>query len=177
MNAVSSKLAVWILKMMLILQPANVTPWAETYASTAEVFANEAISAPLFSGESAAIKTASVLISVAWYEGRFDPQAKGDCKEKKNGKCVSAPQSICMFQIGISNLSGLHVTQEELLSDVAKCTRSARTMMKISFGVCKSLGFEESLGHYASGGDTCGGLRESRNRIKTAMWLFGKRNE
>jgi hypothetical protein len=173
----TAQLIAWIYRVMLILQPANVTPWADTYETTATVFANEAIRLPLFPGSQGIERTAAVFTSVAWYEGRFDPKAKGDCKEKKNGKCVSPPQSVCMFQIGISNLAGLHTTQDELLSDVSKCTQAARTMMQISFGVCRALPHEDLLGHYASGGSTCGGLRESRHRMKTAIWIFEQRGK
>ena len=173
----TAQLVAWIYRMMLVLQPAGVTPWAETYETTATVFADVATRLPLFPGSDGVARTAALFTSVAWYEGRFDPQAKGDCKEKKNGKCVSPPQSVCMFQIGISNLAGLHTTQDELLSDVAKCTHAARKMMQISFGVCRGLPFEDLLGHYASGGSTCGGLKESRHRMKTAISIFEKREK
>jgi hypothetical protein len=198
----NAQLAAWILRMMLILQPASVTPWADSYGTTAAVFADVAIHAPLFPGKDGIERTAALFTSVAWYEGRFDPQAKGDGKcleyvpvteaELKiaiNGppgtpmrpkmKCLKKgpPQSVCMFQIGISNLAGLRTTQEELLSDTTKCTLAARTMMQTSFGVCHGLPISDLLGHYASGGNTCGGIRESRHRMNTAQWVFDRRGK
>jgi len=170
----TAQLTAWIFRMMLLLQPASVTPWAETYETTAAVFADEATRLPLFPGSDGAERTAALFTSVAWYEGRFDPQAKGDCGKKVNGKCVKPPQSVCMFQVGISNLPALHATQDELLSDVAKCTHAARVMMRLSFDKCKGLPTSDLLGHYASGGDTCGGIRESRHRMNTAAWILSK---
>lgn len=172
-----SSVAAWVLRMMLVLQPEAVTPWADTYETTAAVFAEVAIRSPLFPGDNGAERTAALFTSVAWYEGRFDPKAKGDCGKKVNGKCVKPPQSVCMFQIGISNLAALHVTQDELLSDVSKCTHAARVMMRLSFDKCKGLPTSDLLGHYASGGDTCGGIRESRHRMNTAAWIFEQRGK
>jgi hypothetical protein len=165
---ISSHLVAWVWYMMLQLQPATVTPWAETYESTAKVFAEEATLLPLFSGSDGARRTAALFLSVAWFEGKFNPQAKGDCK---NGKC----ESLCMFQIGRSNVAGLKVTEEQLLSDVRVCTQAARKMMQISFGVCRGRPKLDILGHYASGGATCGGLRESRHRMQKAEWIFNQR--
>ncbi len=160
-----------------MVQPAEITPWADTYESTAEALVDEATQRPLFSGNTGIERTLSTFLSVAWFEGRFDPHAKGDCKEKKDGACVSAPQSLCMFQIGVSNLPGLKVSADDILSDVRVCVRAARTMMKISFGVCKGYPRLDLLGHYASGGETCGGLRESRHRMLKADWIFNRMRE
>lgn len=168
-----STLAAWAMRMMLMLQPA--APWVDTYESTAIVLAEEAVQSPLFRGDSGSVQTLSLFLSVAWFESRFDPHAQGDCKEKRDGKCISTPQSLCMFQIGRSNLAGLNVSETALLSDVRTCTRAARTLMKISFGVCRDFPRMEILGHYASGGSACGGLRESRHRMAKADWIFTKR--
>ncbi len=169
----SAALVKWALKAMLTIQPAAVTPWADTYQDTAEVFAKVAEEQPLFKGDDGVQRTLSWFISTAWFEGRFDPRAKGDCTEKdKAGKCISPPQSLCMFQVGVSNLSGLGLTAEEILGSTEVCTRAARKLMKISMGVCKARPMEEWLGHYASGGGTCAGLKESRHRVTKAKWVF-----
>jgi len=169
-------LVAWALRMMLLAQPASVTPWAETYETTAQAFVDEATAAPLFTGSTGIEKTISLFLSVAWFEGRFDPQARGDC-HKENGKCVGQPQSLCMFQIGRSNLAALNLTEKDLMADVRVCTHAARTMMKTSFTVCRGYPSLELLGHYASGGNTCGGLKESRHRMLKAEWIFNQKRE
>jgi hypothetical protein len=167
----SKALSAWILAAMLSAQPE--APWRDTYEATAEVFARVALEAPLFQGADGPRRTASWFVSVAWFEGRFDPQAKGDCRRKdKDGKCLSAPQSVCMFQIGVSNLAALGTTEPAILNDVEICTRAARRMMQTSMGVCRGRPTDELLGHYASGRGTCGGLAESRHRVTKARWLF-----
>lgn len=167
----------WALTAMLAIQPAQVTPWADTYQDTAEVFAKVAEESPLFKGSDGVQQTVSWFISTAWFEGRFDPHAKGDgqCIEKsEDGKCLKKgpPQSFCMFQIGKSNFDYLKVTEEELLGSTELCTRTALKMMKISMGVCKGHPMDEWLGHYASGGTECLGLTESRHRVNKAKWVF-----
>jgi hypothetical protein len=158
---------------MVAAQPA--APWRDTYEGTAEALALVAADSPLFEGAEGPRRTASWFVSVAWFESRFDPHAKGDCRTRDaRGQCLSAPHSLCLFQIGISNLPALGLSQEEILSSPEACTRAARRMMKISLGVCRGRPLDERLGHYASGGDTCGGLRESRHRVNKAIWLFNR---
>lgn len=159
-------LIAWVLAAMTQAQPPAKTPWADTYATTAEALATVAEEEPLFDGKDGARRTASWFVSVAWFESTFKPDAVGD-----------KGQSVCLFQIGVSNLKGLGVTKNELLTDVAACTRAARRMMKASIGVCSKRPLEDWLGQYAAGGDSCGGpegqgLRESRHRVRKAIWLF-----
>lgn len=164
-------LKAWILAAMIALQPE--APWRSTYETTAQTLALVASDSPLFAGPEGPRRTASWFVSVAWFEGRFDPQAKGDCVRKdKTGRCLSAPQSVCMFQVGVSNLRDLGVSAEDMLNDVEVCTRAARRMMKTSMGVCRGHVVDELLGHYASGGGTCGGLLASRHRVGRARWLL-----
>ena len=173
----TAQLVAWTVRIMQMIQPVQVTPWAESYKTTADAFVDEAARLPLFPiSERGIEKTLSVFLSVAWYEGRFDPHAKGDCRVKREGKCISPPQSLCTFQVGRSNLAGLGITEEQILSDIKVCVHAGRTMMKTSFRVCRARPFLELLGHYASGGNRCGGLKESRHRMNKAMWIFGKRN-
>lgn len=148
---------------MLAMQPANITPWADTYESTATAFVEEATREPMFKGNTGIGRTLSLWVSVAWYEGRFDLHAKGD-----NGN------SLCMFQVGRSNLRGLGISEEAILQDTKVCIDAARRMMKLSFRVCSGLPASDMLGHYASGGSKCGGLKASRNRMATADNLFVK---
>jgi len=161
----------WVLASMTRAQPT--APWQATYRQTAEIFAKVATDSPLFRGVDGPKKTAAWFVSTAWFESRFDPKAVGDCRKRdKAGKCISLPNSLCMFQVGISNLPYLGLTKDQILESTEVCTRAARKMMKISFGVCRGRPSDEWLGHYASGGGVCGGLRESRHRVNKAKWLF-----
>lgn len=166
----------WTEEAMKKAQPS--APWQETYHDTAGTFVKLAKEAPLFAGVHGVRRTLSLLVSVAWFEGRFDPKAKGDCLEKdKKGRCIARPQSLCMFQIGRSNLKYLETTEEEILESTEVCTRAAMKMMKISFNVCRGRNEADFLGHYAAGGDACGGpkgegLRESGHRMLKAKWIF-----
>lgn len=152
-------LAAWVLFAMSSIQPK--APWIDTYPKTADAIAKVSIDEPLFDGDDGPRRTAALFVSVAWFESTFNPKAEGD-----------KGQSVCLFQIGVSNLKALGTTRQEILEDVEVCTRAARRMMKISFNVCRRRPFEEWLGHYASGGNTCGGLKESRHRVEKAKWIF-----
>lgn len=153
----------WILA--LITETADpAATWKDTYPSTARAIEQVARERPLFSGVDGTQRTAALLVAVSWFESRHNPRAIGD-----------KGQSLCAFQIGKSNLKALKITEEQILSDILTCTRAAVQMMKVSFGVCRENPIEEKLGHYASGGQTCAGLRESRNRMLKAQWLFRHR--
>lgn len=183
------QLTAWIVALMIALQPT--APWRSTYEASARAYATVALDAPLFKGDKATERTAALFVSVAWFESRFDQKALGDRKcierDSKTGKCTKEgePQSICAFQVGVSNLAGLGKTKADLLGDIMVCTRAAREMMRISFRVCANRSAEDLLGHYASGGETCGGparedgrlsagLVASRNRMGKAIDLLRK---
>lgn len=158
--------AAWVLTLMQSIEPN--APWKDTYEKTAEVFAKVANEQPLFKGEDGAMRTAALFVSVAWFEGRLKPNAIGD-----------KGQSVCAFQVGVSNLAALGTTKDAMLDDIEVCTKSARTMMATSFRVCANKPVEDIMAHYAFGGPTCGGpkeegFRESRHRMRKAEWLFAK---
>lgn len=175
-------LVAWALAAMIAKQPKNLTPWADTYEDTAEAFVTVAEESPLHKAENDGVRrTVADFVSVAWFEGRFDPKAKGDCKKKTpDGKCadLTTAQSFCTFQIGKSNFNHLKVTEEALLSDTLTCTRAASKMMKISASVCRGRPADEWLSQYAAGGGTCtAGQRESRHRVNLAAWLLANIHE
>lgn len=157
-------LTAWTLAAMVKLQPE--APWRGTYDETAQVISRVAADSPLFTGDDGPRKTAALLVSVAWFESTFKPDALGD-----KGK------SVCLFQIHESNHKSLGVTRDELLTNRETCVRTGRKLMQISFGVCRDRPVEDHLGQYAAGGSTCGGskgegLRESRHRVWRGQWLF-----
>ena len=71
----------WILLLMIGLQPAKNTPWADTFEHTAEVIATASVQSPLFEGADGPGRTAAFLVALSWFESRFDVHATGD-----NGK-------------------------------------------------------------------------------------------
>jgi len=134
---------------MLMLQPN--APWKNTYENTALVIGRQATNHPLFTGEDAAKKTAALLVSLAWFESRFDPKAIGD-----HGKAF-----------------GLYQQQGKgKIEDAETATKIAIEQIKFSFKVCRENEVIERLGWYAAGGPNCDyGLRESRHRMLKAFWL------
>ncbi len=159
----TTTLALWVLSLMHALQPS--APWVDGYGETAAEIADAASAAPVYSGPDGVARTAALLTSIAWFEGRFQPDAVGD-----------SGASVCMMQIGASNLSTLGVTRASMLEDRATCLRAALRMIRTSFAVCRGRPQSESLGHYASGGKFCGGangqgLAESKHRVDLAMRL------
>ncbi len=144
-------MSAWILSLMLVLQPQ--APWRATYEATAAaIAATVQREEPLFAGEQGRERTAALLVSLAWFESRFDAHALGD-----HGRS-----------------HGLYQIQEHgELADPADATRAALGMLRESFRVCRARPLEERLGWYAAGGPDCSrGLRESRHRVARAMWLF-----
>jgi len=146
-------LSLWILGLMTAMQPA--APWQATYKDTANAIAQVVVAEePLFEGADGRERTAALMVSVAWFESTFKPGAVGDH--------------------GMSH--GLYQVQGKGdLLDPMDATRAALGMMRASMKVCRAKPIEERLGWYAAGGNDCErGLRESRHRVKRAMWLFAR---
>lgn len=176
----------WVLSLMLKAEPAAATsPWRSTYESTAVAIAEVADAWPLFAGADGVERTAAVLVSVAWFESRFQPDAVGDCTDAQGRgvPCVDAkgaptpgatPHSFCAFQIGSSNFAALGTTRAEVQGSIRACTLAAAKMMRISFGVCRAEPLERRLDHYAVGGNGCQKPRrdEGAHRIRKAQWLY-----
>lgn len=150
-----SALAATILAWMLTLQPARITPWASTYEATATAIASVVESEPpLFDKDATRVRTAALLVSLAWFESRFDVRAVGD-----HGSAHG------LYQV--------HDRGE--LADPAEATRVALDMVRASFRACRGRDRDELLGWYAAGGPDCTrGLRESRNRLALARRLAAK---
>lgn len=168
-------LAALALRMMEAIQPN--APWKATYASTADAFGEVAHESPLFAGIFGDQQTVALFVSLAWFEGTFKPDAKGDnaCDKKDDkGRCVGQPQSLCTFQIGRTHLASLGTTEEEISTDIKVCTKSARTLIASSIRICSKRPRSGWLGWYAAGGDGCNekGLEKSAHRMAKADWLF-----
>lgn len=186
-------LKAWILSTMLALEPSS--PYKETFDSTASVFAQSAINSPLFctkqpDGSCAFTdndkkKTAALYISIGWFEGAFQQDAKGDCDKKKpDGTCVkgATPHSFCMFQVNDSNLKGLGTTRDEILKDFSKCVAAGNQMLRSSFHVCAARPLTGRLRWYAAGGPDCATkataaqeadvAKKSEHRMNKAVWIY-----
>ena len=175
----------WTLRVMQSLQPA--APWAETFPESATVLVQVAETTPLYPIEQDGVRrTLALLLSIANFESSLKPDAEGDCDAKdreKNGLCKKGARghSLCMFQISDSNLKSLGTTREEIQRDLSVCTKSALSLIKISFGVCRTKAAEDQLAQYAAGGGACGGpkgegLLESRHRMAKARWIFANKS-
>lgn len=141
----------WIISMMVLLQPS--APWKDSYESTA-IAITQAVSqeTPLFDGIHGRERTATLLVSLAWFESRFDTKALGD-----HGQA-----------------HGLYQQHDHgVLDEPFMATIIAIQQIRISSRICKSKPLEEMLGWYAAGGNDCNrGLKESRHRVLKALWLF-----
>jgi hypothetical protein len=154
-------MSTWILSLMLLLQPPGITPWWTSYERTAETIAQVSKADPVFSGVHGADRTAALLVALGWFESRFRPDAVGD-----HGR------SLCMLQVGESNLKALGVTREAMLTDLETCLHAGLKMIRTSFAACGANPLDERLGHYAAGGQGCRGIKESKHRLGLAMRLF-----
>lgn len=140
----------WILALMLVLQP--VAPWSETYESSAAVIAAESTTHPM-KGDKNGNYTAVVLVSVAWFESRFNPEAHNP-KDPGGGSY------------------GLYQASRVPIPEVATQTAQALEMIKQSFRVCAGLPLEKRLSWYTSGGPVCFPTKESTHRMQLAMKLL-----
>lgn len=96
---------------------------------------------PLFEGPDGIRRTASLITAVGVFEGGYNNQAKGDCKDKPPGwpgcgkaENDSKPTSFCFLQVhfadGVERVKGY--TPEELLASPIACVRAGREIMRDS---------------------------------------------
>lgn len=145
----------WVLGLLAALEPK--APWSHTYEKTAEAIARVSESEPLFAPEDGGEeRTASLLVSIAWYESRLKPNAKS-----ANGRWY------CLYQLGKSYLPD----PEKSLTDPEMCTRAAVKVLRRSLDLCKSRRLEERLANFMSGQCDRGGA-QSRQRFFLAKKLL-----
>lgn len=154
----------WVLAVMMKLQPTAPREVLATYGETSEAIADAATRDPLFSGEDGAIRTASVLLAIAFYESHFIPTAIGD-----HGR------SFGLFQINATNFPNL--TGNALLSprDAAPI---AIKLIRTSLRNCGEFPWNERLGWYAAGRGQCreAGRKASKPRMFLADKIFKERD-
>lgn len=145
----------WIVGLLTALEPG--APWSDTYAATAEAIAHAAESDPLFAEEDhGSERTATILVSLAWYESHFKPDARS-----KDGK------TLCLYQVERSSLPD----PKKALTDPDMCTKAAMKILHRSFEQCKKRPLEERMALYMSGQCDRGGP-ESRYRMYLAKKLL-----
>jgi hypothetical protein len=143
----------WVVGLLAALEPT--APWRSTYEKTAEAIARVSESEPLFAADdNGEERTASLLVSIAWYESRLKPNARS-----KNGRWF------CLYQLDRSYLPDA----EKSLVDPEMCTRAAVKVLRKSIDLCKARPLNERLAFFMSGQCDRGGA-ESRYR----MFLAGK---
>ena len=159
---------------MLKAEPAAAaSPWRSSYERTARAIAKASEAQPLFAGEDGPEKTAALVVSVAWFESRFQPDALGDHERLADGR-KGEPTSFCAMQINRTNLAGLGVSREKLLGDIDACIGAGLRLMRASFRVCAGQEVERRLDWYAVGGNACTRppRDEGAHRMRKGMWLF-----
>lgn len=145
----------WVIGLMLQLQPNS--PWIDTYFDTAIAITEAAEQSPLFRGDDGAKQTAAILVSLSWFESRFQPDAVGD-----NGSSCGA------FQI--QPRTSTRYTCAEL-QDPAYAAGEAIRLIRQSFRVCAARPLPERLAWFAGGGSCVRGIRESKHRMALAKRL------
>jgi hypothetical protein len=142
----------WLVGPMVALEPR--APWRPTFEKTAEAIAKVAESEPLFDEPDGDVRTAALLVSVAWYESHLKPDAKSG-----NGRWL------CLFQVDKRHLAD----PQKALSNPEVCTRAAVKILRTSLQKCAKRPKSERLAMFMSG--SCDrGVPGSRYR----MFLAGK---
>jgi hypothetical protein len=138
----------WVVSLLVALEPS--APWASTYEKTAEAIANAATSDPLYAREAdGEARTAALLVSLAWYESRFKPDAVS--KDKR---------TLCLYQLDKSYFG----EPQKALGDPDLCTRTALTVVRRSLEACRARAPEDRLAFFVSGHCDRGGP-DSRYRM------------
>jgi len=140
---------------MISLEPNPL--WRASYDATAEAIARGATEAPLFAGEDGPARTAALLVSVSFFEARFDPHAH-NATDPGGG-------SFGLFQSSRKPIDGIDAQVTQALG-----------AMRASFKACATRAPQDWMAFYASGSCTnVGGVLASRRRMGMAMKLFKER--
>lgn len=129
-------------------------------------------SPPLFDHDEQRLKTGSLILAVAWREGRLADGVLGDCSLSSPGElCKGKPHSFCTMQI--HDTSG---GKQELADDPRKCIEMGLAMLRVSLRSCAS----HPIAWYAAGPRGCLDLRAqriSRDRMGLADRAYRKAKE
>lgn len=129
---------------------------------------------PLFRGDAARERTATVLLGLTRYESDWHKDVDTGVTRGDHGR------SWCIGQV-LLDANGEKTTAEgwtgpDLVADRKKCLRVVLRMARESFRACSSLPVSERLALYARGScDSEEGRRLSRTRMSLAFALFAHR--
>jgi len=155
-----STLLAWVLAASTTLAPSRThDTLAGAIASRVEV------ENPLFKGDADRLKTASLLVAMAFRESSLKHDAVGDMRRGK-------PTSFCAFQIHLPAGSKTNEgwTGDDLIEDPDKCVTVALRMLRDSMRVCPA----HPIAFYAEGPAGCTSTRAqaiSRDRLAIAQRL------
>jgi hypothetical protein len=154
----------YILILMRFLQPENTYGVTWDYEPVAKAIAAHAESDPLWPKEDdGVLKTAGILVSQAWFESRFNPDAVGD-----HGDAIGLYGTHWQT-------AGLDQEHQDLLTDPSFATETFLRLAKQSFSICRGFPEFERLGWYAHGGNGCtneDGRKKSRHRFYKSEWVL-----
>lgn len=140
----------WLLAIMIALQP--VAPWRDTYEKSAMAIAQAAVEQSV-KGDDNGSYTAVILVSLAWWESRFNPEAH-NAKDPGGGSF------------------GLFQASRVAIPNIFAQARQAAAKVNQSFIGCSKLPLDKRLSHYTTGGPVCFPTRESTHRMNFAMKLL-----
>lgn len=126
---------------------------------------------PIFHDDSYKLRTASLIVAVAYREGTFGLSVIGDCDNSKPGECKGKPHSFCTMQINEVMGGG-----PQLNEDPVSCIRLGHRLLRMSAKSCPS----SPVAWYASGPQGCGNNRAqkiSKDRMNLAHWVWTKREK
>lgn len=150
--------AALVMKMMHYLEPQG--PYVPDYGEISEAIAQAANHDPLFPGRpDGCIRTAAILVSLAWYESRFHKTVVGD-----------QGRSFGLYQI--QPPTAKHAMNQ--LTNPATASYIAIDLIRTSITACKSQPWESRLSWYISSNgcpDHPVIRKKSINRMATAERL------
>ena len=147
----STAVCVWALSLMQVLQPE--APWKATYENTANAIVSIAVEHPLNLADKPIERTIALLVSLSWFESRFDPNAHNS-KDPGGGSY------------------GLYQASRKPLASVEEDTENALQLIRQSFKLCTGLPPDKLLSWYTTGGPKCFPTKESTHRMALANRLL-----
>ena len=126
---------------------------------------------PLFQGARGRERSAATVLSIAFFESSFRKAVDKNIGKEARG---DHGRSWCLMQLNIGNGKTVDGwTGPELIEDRTKCIRSAYRYIKMSFGSCRGMPFEDRLSAYASG-KCFTPSTVSRRRLSVGSMWFSK---
>lgn len=164
----------WVLAVMREAIPASSQKQGVyfTYDETAAAIAEAASARPIFAGRAGALKTAALLLAIAYYESSFDPKAIGD-NNASFGLYQIQPPTVKYGEgvTGIPEMGNFAMTANVLLLP-RDASLVALSLIKTSLRICGAFPWHERLGWYAAGQNGC--QEKGRKKSVSRMLLAEK---